>query len=230
MSLRYEEPDSGEVVELSRELDRGEIRAEFEETSPRFQLAATVAEYAEILRESYWAQEGSMEDVLVYAERVRELLPDDPDVAEFAEMVSLAEILAASTLSRDATLLLEANGIQQASFGMHSCVLVNGIKVAEFLGDIGIDNFEEAAFNIPEDILVEGTNVVTLRSGNAIDCTSFSGNHDDYDVRNVRLVLASGLVLTDPLIGNDEILHLGDGFPPGPSGAVLSRNFVFHIS
>lgn len=94
VSLRYQEPDSGEVVEMSRELDRSDIRADFGETSPRFQLAATVAEYAEILRESYWAQDGSMEDVLVYAERVRKLLPDDSDVAEFAEMVSLVEPLA----------------------------------------------------------------------------------------------------------------------------------------
>ena len=94
VSLRYQEPDSDEVVEMSREIDRSEIRAEFEETSPRFQLAATVAEYAEILRESYWAQDGSIEDVLVYAERVRKLLPDDSDVAEFAEMVSMVEPLA----------------------------------------------------------------------------------------------------------------------------------------
>ena len=60
----------------------------------RVPLAATVAEYAEILRESYWAQDGSIEDVMVYADRVRELLPDDPDVAEFAEMLALAEPLA----------------------------------------------------------------------------------------------------------------------------------------
>ncbi len=53
-----------------------------------------MAEYAEILRESYWAQDGSIEDVLVYAERLRKLLPDDSDVAEFAEMVSRAEPLA----------------------------------------------------------------------------------------------------------------------------------------
>ena len=53
-----------------------------------------MAEYAEILRGSYWAQDGSIEDVLVYAEWVRKLVPDDSDVAEFAEMVSLAEPLA----------------------------------------------------------------------------------------------------------------------------------------
>ena len=92
--LRYQEPDSGEIVETSREFDHSELSAEFEETSPRFQLAATVAEYAEILHESYRAQEGRIEDVLVYVERVRKLLPDDPDVAMFAEMVSLAEPLA----------------------------------------------------------------------------------------------------------------------------------------
>ena len=50
-----------------------------------------MAEYAEILRESYWAEDGSIEDIMVYAERVRKPLPDNSDVAEFAEMVSLAE-------------------------------------------------------------------------------------------------------------------------------------------
>ena len=38
--------------------------------------------------------EGIIEDVLVYIERERKLLPDDSGVAEFAEMVSLADPLA----------------------------------------------------------------------------------------------------------------------------------------
>ena len=54
-------------------------------------MSAVVAEYAEILRESYWAQDGSLEGVLAEAIRVQRLLTDDEDVAEFASLVSRAE-------------------------------------------------------------------------------------------------------------------------------------------
>ena len=37
--LRYEDPDTGEVSELSREFQRSELAAGFEEASPRFQMA-----------------------------------------------------------------------------------------------------------------------------------------------------------------------------------------------
>ena len=66
----------------------------FDETTPRFQLAATVAEYAEILRESYWAQEGSFRHVLAHTEGLRRQMPNDPFVTEFIELVDMAEILA----------------------------------------------------------------------------------------------------------------------------------------
>ena len=89
--LRYEDPDSGEVSEIDREFQRSELAVEFGETSPRFQMSAVVAEYAEILRESYWAEGGSLERVLAEAVRVQRLLADDEDVAEFASLVSRAE-------------------------------------------------------------------------------------------------------------------------------------------
>ena len=88
--VRHEDPDTGEVMEISQELRRSDLAAEFEDASPRFQLSAVVAEYAEILRDSYWAQEGSLEAVASHARRVQELLMDDPDVAEFADLVSRA--------------------------------------------------------------------------------------------------------------------------------------------
>jgi len=90
VNVRYEDPDTGDVMEISREFYRGQISAAFEEASPRFQLDAAVAEYAEILRESYWALEGSMEDVRAVAGRVSRLLPDDPDVTEFLDLVTQA--------------------------------------------------------------------------------------------------------------------------------------------
>ena len=91
--IRYEDPDTSEVTEVSRNFNRTQLRQEFEDSSPRFQLAAAVAEYAEILRESYWAQDGSLEDVLSMAERVRGLLAEDSDVAEFVGLVTQAKLI-----------------------------------------------------------------------------------------------------------------------------------------
>ena len=88
--VRYKDPDSLEVTETSRELQREELASEFRQASARFQLAAVVAEYAEILRESYWAQDGSLERVISEAWRVREALPGDTDVAEFVDLVTRA--------------------------------------------------------------------------------------------------------------------------------------------
>ena len=95
--LRYEDPDSGEVHEIQRSFQRSELAADFEETSPGFQLAAVVAEYAEILRHSYWAQESSLSEVADEANRLLGMMPEDAYVAEFAVLTSRAEELAAAT-------------------------------------------------------------------------------------------------------------------------------------
>ena len=94
--VRYEDPDSGEVSEIESPFQRSELITEFEEASPRFQLSAVVAEYAEILRESFWAQEGSLGKVVAEASRVLGLLPEDSDVAEFAALVTQAERIESS--------------------------------------------------------------------------------------------------------------------------------------
>ena len=91
--IRFEDPKSGLVSEINREFHRNELSAAIEEASPRFQLDVAVAEYAEILRESYWAQESTLHEVSVLAQQVSELLPDDPDVAEFADLVARAEAI-----------------------------------------------------------------------------------------------------------------------------------------
>ena len=89
--VRYEDPDTGAVSEIGREFRREELAVEFREALPRFQMSAVVAEYAEILRESYWAQGGSLGRVAAEANRVQRLLPQDADVAEFAAIASRAE-------------------------------------------------------------------------------------------------------------------------------------------
>ncbi len=88
--VRYEDPDSGEVTEVSRSIARADLAPTFREASIRFQLDAVVAEYAEILRQSYWARDSSLEDVAWEARRIAEYLPRDPDVAEFVSLVERA--------------------------------------------------------------------------------------------------------------------------------------------
>ena len=89
--VRYEDPDSGEVSEIKRGLESSDLASEFEEASPSFQLSAVVAEYAEILRESFWAREGSLEAVGAEAARILRLMPEDTDVAELTALISQAE-------------------------------------------------------------------------------------------------------------------------------------------
>jgi len=92
--VRYEDPENGNVQEVAKEFWRDDFSARFEQASVRFQLIAAVAEYAEILRESYWAQESSLEAVLALAQRAGAALADDPTVAEFVWLVSQANQLA----------------------------------------------------------------------------------------------------------------------------------------
>lgn len=63
ISIRHENPDTGNVTEVNESISTDALKASFEETTPAFQLAASVAEFAEILRGSFWAQEGNLEIV-----------------------------------------------------------------------------------------------------------------------------------------------------------------------
>ena len=59
--IRHEDPDTGNVTEVNTSISTDALKGSFEETTPTFQLAASVAEFAEILRGSFWAQEGNLE-------------------------------------------------------------------------------------------------------------------------------------------------------------------------
>jgi Ca-activated chloride channel family protein len=91
--VRYENPDTRETVEINRSVSWGEFAGTFEAASPRFQLTAVVAEYAEVLRHSYWAKESSLQAVLAQARRVAGYFSGDEDVAEFLELVERASTL-----------------------------------------------------------------------------------------------------------------------------------------
>ena len=92
--VRYDDAGFTDVVEINREFQRTDLTEPFEEASSRFQLSAVVAEFAEILRGSYWAREGSLQAVANEASRVQQLLPESTDAAEFASLAAQAARLA----------------------------------------------------------------------------------------------------------------------------------------
>lgn len=91
--IRYQDMDSQEVIELQQVLATGQVHETFALSSASFQLDAAIAEYAEILRESYWAQEGNMNDVHALALTLSQTYAEDKDVLEFINLVGKAAIL-----------------------------------------------------------------------------------------------------------------------------------------
>ena len=88
--LRWEDPDTHEVTEMSKAFSSQEFTQSFSSASPYLQWDVVVAEFAEIIRESYWAQNSTLAGVLEEAERISKALPEDPQVQEFVEMVRKA--------------------------------------------------------------------------------------------------------------------------------------------
>jgi Ca-activated chloride channel family protein len=91
--VRYEDPDTHAVAEIGKSFRQSEFQIDFSRTSPRFQLAAAVAHYAEVLRQSPWTWDASLYDVLQVAGSVQRQLPFDPDVNEFVSLVERASWL-----------------------------------------------------------------------------------------------------------------------------------------
>ena len=61
--IRHEDPDTAEVTEVKQKIRVEELKPKYEDSSPSFQFATSVAQFAEILRDSYWAKDGSLADV-----------------------------------------------------------------------------------------------------------------------------------------------------------------------
>ena len=91
--LRWEDPDTHQVVEVSKDFYTEEMSREFHDTSPFFQRTVIVAEFAEILKQSYWSEGSSLSDVYREAERLSEYLPRDEDWQEFVDLVRIVRRL-----------------------------------------------------------------------------------------------------------------------------------------
>jgi len=87
--IRYKHPETNEVTEISRPVSHQVFASSFDSASGSFRLAATVAEFAEILRESYWARGSELKD-LVNIATLLSVETGDSDVLELANLISKA--------------------------------------------------------------------------------------------------------------------------------------------
>jgi len=90
VQLRWEDPQTHQVTEINGNFNTWDMTPSFENASARYQLDVTVMQYAELLRHSPWAQGTSFSELADHAARLTEALPGDPDVIEFANLVSRA--------------------------------------------------------------------------------------------------------------------------------------------
>jgi Ca-activated chloride channel family protein len=88
--LRWEDLDIHEVTEMSKAFSSQEFAQSFSSASTYLQWDVVVAEFAEIMQESYWAQNSTLAGVLEEAERISKALPEESQVTEFVEMVRKA--------------------------------------------------------------------------------------------------------------------------------------------
>lgn len=95
VDLRWLDPDSLDDSEILESIHTEDLYWDFEEADPYFQRDVLVAEFAEILRESYWADPSNLPHLYEEVERVSYILEDARDMRELLSMISAAEHLMA---------------------------------------------------------------------------------------------------------------------------------------
>lgn len=87
VSIRYEDENTGEIREIAREIFMDEIDRRFETADPEFRFIASVAEFAEVLRGSFWSRDTRLEDVLDTADEALRFMDHGPEEDEFLTLV-----------------------------------------------------------------------------------------------------------------------------------------------
>jgi Ca-activated chloride channel family protein len=91
--IRYEDPDTRQVSEVSRSLWPSDVLAAGRTLPPGLALDASVAEFAEVLHHSYWSKESTPGDALALARRAVARLGDRADRLELLGMMETADRL-----------------------------------------------------------------------------------------------------------------------------------------
>jgi Ca-activated chloride channel family protein len=107
--VRYKDADTWEATEFKSSIATKDLNKSFEDSSKEFRLAATVAEFAEILRKSYWAKDATLDSVLEHTQHLSREFKNDSDVIELVDLISKAKPLM-KKVDSDVTDAEEAEG------------------------------------------------------------------------------------------------------------------------
>jgi len=89
VSVRYQDAADGQIKEFTETVDASQLKA-FNATSASFKLAMGVAEFAEILRHSIFAQDGSLSEVSSLVQALDSPYDADPKVQELRILLGIA--------------------------------------------------------------------------------------------------------------------------------------------
>lgn len=87
--LRWEDPDTGEVIEIDEDIDLRDIEANWQDTPNDFQLATVVITLAEKLRNNPYADDVDIADLADEADRLADQMRSG-DVDELADLIARA--------------------------------------------------------------------------------------------------------------------------------------------
>ncbi|MFH1279315.1 MAG: von Willebrand factor type A domain-containing protein [Candidatus Eisenbacteria bacterium] len=93
--VRHEDPESGKVTERSESIGIGDVRKTWGDADPTFRIDAAVAEFAEILRKSYWARESRLDAAYRLARDAAHDLEESSEANELLDLIDRAERLMA---------------------------------------------------------------------------------------------------------------------------------------
>ena len=89
-TLRYQRPASERITETWASLNADDVESSFRDAGAHFRLAVVAAEFAEVLRESPFVEDRSMEELSYQADRVADDLRRDDDAEELAGLIDTA--------------------------------------------------------------------------------------------------------------------------------------------
>ena len=93
VTLRYQRPASEAITEVSTTIRERDPHRSFGDADRHFRLASVAAEFAEVLRQSWFADDTSMRTLRTQAEALTRDFRGDADVTELARLIAAAQRL-----------------------------------------------------------------------------------------------------------------------------------------
>lgn len=90
VNLRWQDPQTRVVQEISGTFTTNDLARNFDDAPIRHQVSVVVSQFAELLRNSYWTENVSMNDLSIRADRLA-AQTGDPAIIELASLISLSK-------------------------------------------------------------------------------------------------------------------------------------------